>query len=323
MRLIGTLPDERLARQFADYLLAQGINIVVEESSSDSSRWQVWVESDDHVEQARAELAQFAVNSDDPKYRHNQSKAARIRAQEESRSQRRQRQYIDVRTSWARPAIGPRPLTFVLIALCCVVAAASLSVRGGRSPAQRLEGMQKFWAVISPLLISTHLEGLPEILHGQVWRLITPIFIHFSIWHLLFNMLWLYELGSVIEVRKGSLTLLALVVVSGITSNFLQYLWPIENFADLFRFWRLSPNPLGGGMSGVVYALFGYVWMKGRLQPHEHMGASPSTVLIMLVWLVVCFSGFMGAIGNTAHLTGLIVGVIFGATPYYWRRLGR
>ena len=42
-----------------------------------------------------------------------------------------------------------------------------------------------------------------------------------------------------------------------------------------------------GGMSGVVYALFGYLWMKGQVDPEPGMVLHPSTVRVMLLWLVL------------------------------------
>ena len=55
--------------------------------------------------------------------------------------------------------------------------------------------------------------ALPEIRHGQLWRLITPIFIHFGPLHIFFNMLWLRDLGSMIEGRQSSWRLALLVLV--------------------------------------------------------------------------------------------------------------
>src|SRR5262249_26728629 len=114
--------------------------------------------------------------------------------------------------------------------------------------------------------------------------------------------------GTAIERRKGWLMLLLLVLVSGALGNFGQY---------------LASGPFFGGMSGVVYALFGYIWMKGKYEPWEGLGVPQQTVMIMLVWLVACFSGYLGDIANTAHLVGLIVGMAFGGTKGAWQRMRR
>ena len=139
-------------------------------------------------------------------------------------------------------ALGIAPISGVLIGLSIVVAILSrLGADDG---------------VLMHLFISTtgtESGLLPEVLHGQAWRLLTPIFIHFGFIHLLFNLLWLKDLGAMIE-RLGSPRLfLSLVVVIGIVSNVGQY---------------LIYGPFFGGMSGVVYGLLGFVWMKSKFDPH-------------------------------------------------------
>ena len=148
-------------------------------------------------------------------------------------------------------------------------------------------------------------SDLTEIRHGQVWRLISPILIHFGIMHILFNVLMLRDLGSLIEVRRGMLLMGALVLVSAIVSNLAQYWWSGPGF---------------GGLSGVVYALFGYAWMQSRLFPQRNIQIHPDTVFIMLAWLVLCMTGWVGDIANTAHVVGLLVGMAIGAAPYAWKR---
>ena len=64
-------------------------------------------------------------------------------------------------------------------------------------------------------------------------------------------------------------------------------------------------------MSGVVYGLFGYVWMKGKYDPGEGMFLHPSTIMIMLFWFAFCFVGPMN-IANGAHAGGLAVGTLWG-----------
>ena len=66
-----------------------------------------------------------------------------------------------------------------------------------------ISAMGKNFDVIKPFLISTQESNFfKDILGGQIWRIITPIFLHFSILHIFFNMYWLYELGGQIEKGK-------------------------------------------------------------------------------------------------------------------------
>ncbi len=141
--------------------------------------------------------------------------------------------------------------------------------------------------------------GLPEIFSGQIWRLISPIFLHFSVLHIGFNMLWVYMLGGVIEIRQGKWLLLLMVISTAIISNLIQYL--VEGYSF-------------GGMSGVVYALFGYVWMQGLTNDEFGVQLQQQLVIMMLGWFVVCWSGILELFGlfiaNTAHTAGLVSGII-------------
>ena len=162
-------------------------------------------------------------------------------------------------------------------------------------------------SVLAPLLIaSPGSTGFSDILGGEVWRLITPIFLHFGVLHLLFNMMWLWDLGRAIEHLKGRTFLAAFVAVTGVASNVAQY--------------AIAQSPYFGGMSGVVYALLGYVWMQGRFNPAFGIALHQSTVIMMLVWYVLCWTGMLGPIANWAHTVGLLIGVAWG---YLDRRPGR
>ncbi len=138
---------------------------------------------------------------------------------------------------------------------------------------------------------------------GQYWRLITPIFIHFGIFHLAFNGLWLWVFGRPIELVYGSRHLLMLILMIGVSSNLCQYLWE-------------GPS-LFGGLSGVLYGLLGYRWVRYKLAPTPAMMLPPGIVGFMLIWLVICMTGLVdllmqGNIANAAHASGLVTGLAIG-----------
>lgn len=183
-------------------------------------------------------------------------------------------------------AIGP--LTAVLMGISVIIAIWS---RLGENR-----------GVLAPFFISELPRGLtempfPEVFEGELWRLVTPIFLHFSVIHILFNMMWLKELGTGIENLVSTRTLLLLTLVSGIAGNVGQY---------------FMTGPSFGGMSGVVYALFGYVWMKAKFEPMSGFRLDKQTVFWMVGWFALCLTGQVGPVANFAHGAGLFVGVIWG-----------
>jgi GlpG protein len=158
----------------------------------------------------------------------------------------------------------------------------------------------RVWHISDPENPSPQFLG--EVFHGQVWRLFTPIFIHYGLIHILFNMLWFYQLGSMIEARQSSLFLLAFIAVSAALSNSAQYYFDGPGF---------------GGMSGVVYALAGYIWIRGKYDRSSGLFLSTQNVAILVVWLVICYTGAVGPIANAVHLTGLITGMAWGAAAAF------
>lgn len=164
------------------------------------------------------------------------------------------------------------------------------------------------WLTFVDLVDHSGTESMfPGWADGQWWGAITPIFIQFGIVHLVFNLMWLYDLGGTIESRWRARHLAVLVVISGVLANEAQYLinWDFQRGFE-------TRDALSGGMSGVVYALFGYIWLRGRRDPALGLHLHSQTVVLMLGWLVFCMTGMMGRIGNSAHLVGLLVGVVAG-----------
>lgn len=138
-------------------------------------------------------------------------------------------------------------------------------------------------------------EFIPEIQRGEIWRILTPIFLHFSIFHILFNCLWMKDLSKIFENTLGSRNFFFLILCIGVISNFAQY-------AVL--------GPKFGGLSGVVYGLLGYLWVKRSLDPEYPFGLPKRDIMLMIGWFVLCLTGILGPIANTAHGVGLALGMI-------------
>ena len=139
-------------------------------------------------------------------------------------------------------------------------------------------------------------------INNEWWRLITPIFIHFSFAHLVFNCLWIYVLGSKIEYNDGHIIFLGLILFSAISSNLTQHFFE-------------GPS-LFGGLSGVIYGMLGYCMINDLELKQYRYELPPALYLFMIVWLILGFLGVLnlfgfGNIANYAHLGGLISGVIF------------
>ena len=288
MRVIGHLADESNARVFADYLYVQGIENQLDHHKDDG--WAIWILDEDKIESASGLLAGFRINPADPIYRAKAKNAAQLRAEEENdkaaynKKLRNRRHLFRPLTPYS---FGP--LTFVLIFISGVVFVLS-KFGGDRAP-------------IMSLFITDFTTGvdwtLPEIRHGEIWRLFTPIFIHFSVMHIFFNMLWLRDLGSMIESRQSLLQLAILVLVISACSNAAQ-------------FYVGHGGPSFGGMSGVVYGLLGYVWIRGKFDPASGLFLHSYTVTMMIIWFFACLSGILGPIANTAHAAGLVIGMAWG-----------
>ena len=156
---------------------------------------------------------------------------------------------------------------------------------------------------------------------GEVWRLITPIFIHYGIMHIVLNTIWLYSFGAAVEDRRGSLFMVLLVVALAVLSNVGQ---AIETSLR-------DAIPLFGGMSGVGYGLFGYVAIKGKFDSRERYMISPGTSFMALMWLGLCilrdippFTALLQEaippIANTAHVGWVGGGAAIAYVPLLVRK---
>ena len=75
----------------------------------------------------------------------------------------------------------------------------------------------------------------------------------------------LRQMGTAVEERRGPWRFLLLPLVTAVISNLAQYY--LDDISWIDGGLVVKPGPAFGGMSGVLYGLFGYMWMKSRLAP--------------------------------------------------------
>jgi GlpG protein len=176
-------------------------------------------------------------------------------------------------------------------------------------------------------LILSHKEKRPlalsppfhQIKQGQVWRVFTPALLHGGLLHILFNMLWLWVLGSQVEGKLSFFRYLLLIFILGIVSNTAQY---------------LVSGPMFFGFSGVILGLAGFIWSRQKVAPWEGHLIHPSTfiflaffILATVFYQVLAFvlaqlniANLPGFLANTAHIVGALTGVILGRLSFFsWR----
>jgi GlpG protein len=287
MRLIGHIESDKDARTFGDFLYVQGID---NEAERDGNRWAIWVHSDDQIPAAAKLLEEFRASPNDARFLAG-SPAEKLREQAKAQDTAYEKRVVSGKKLF--PGLTSYGFGFVTYALIAASIGVFLLSHMGDAPERVMslfitqyerEGDSIKW-----------IRGLQEIRHGQIWRLVTPMIIHFGIAHILFNMLWLRDLGSMFEARLGSWYFAVFVLVVSAVSNYAEY--------------SIGRHPNFGGMSGVNYALIGYVWIRGRFDPGAGMHLDRQSLIFALIWFAACFTGYLGPIANTAHGAGLILGM--------------
>jgi GlpG protein len=297
MRQIGHLPNKAGAQTFSDFLCVTGIDNQVE---PEKEGWAIWVHAEEEVPRAKELLAEFQRNPQDSRYQNLGVEAEQIKHQKELEEAKARNRYFNRAKLFqqVRPyGIGPFALALVLTCIGITIYS-----RFGKKIDLPL-WITQFWFE-GPYI--KWLPGLPEIRHGEVWRLITPIFVHANLPHIIFNGLAMLDFGSMVEARQSAGKLALLVLVMGILSNLVQYYY--------------SHNPYFHGISGVAYGLLGYIWMKSKFHPASGFYLHPQTVMMMLIFFVICFTPLIPGIANAAHAGGLFVGVVWGFLSSFWAK---
>ena len=327
MRKIGQLRDERQARIFSDALYARGLENDVE--SEDDGAFSIWVHDDDQLSQGRALLERFVLAPEAPEWQAAPQEAKRLRKEEDRAETKRKsnvitRERIDYERNYAGFAWVPLLLTILSIAATFWAGdigfglgasshredEAQYAERQARAAHLFIENPETYFirkqaAKIRKMMAENGVQlpdgamearpPLAEVRKGEVWRLFTPIFLHFGLMHLLFNIIWLRDLGGFLQHRFGALYLLTFILAVAGVSNLVQL---------------ASSGPQFGGLSGVNYGLLGFLWMRGKFERGGFWQLNPQIVQFMIVWFVLCF--FMPGVANGAHAGGLLFGMASG-----------
>lgn len=375
MRLICTIEDHQLAKQFSEYLTAQGIEnqldgkVVTDWGNAEygTAVFKIWVVDEDQAEKAYTLYQEFSHNPYEQRF-------AKI-LPKESEPAAKNPKIIPLRVKTAQ--IPKTPITHYLILLCVL-----LFIWGSIiSPEFKLPNSSQSFAPVytSPLkewllfdfpktfellarliqdygldalqdpptvppegaelikrinqtpywqgfyeeILNNHLgvekKSAPwfeKISQGEVWRFFSPIFLHGDIFHLLFNMLWLFVLGKQAEIHLGPFRYLVFIAITAFITNTTQYLMSGPNFL---------------GFSGVLCAMLTFIWKRQQLAPWEGYQLQRSTFMFVMLFIfgmatlqtaTFLLEFFLGtkmqlAIANTAHLSGALLGLILAYIPFF------
>lgn len=272
---LAAFKEHRVILAFSDYLKSVGIsnNIEVE-----PDRFALILHKQEDVERAEKELQQFLKNPQEARYWQASWQTGQVIKQKIDGEQSFGIKQI-FNNLWARSGV----FTLSIALVCMVVYGLSL-----------LLGKPVFDALSYPTDIKHTYE---------YWRLITPVFLHFGAMHLVFSLIWWWDLGGLIERTQSKMQLFGVFLATALLSNFGQSV----AFGNANNF---------GGLSGVVYGLLGYVWLYPLANPRVGFRLNPAIVIFMVGWLAIGYSGILdsvfGKIANDANLIGLLTGVILG-----------
>ncbi|GAB3587624.1 rhomboid family intramembrane serine protease [Hymenobacter daeguensis] len=136
-------------------------------------------------------------------------------------------------------------------------------------------------------------------LHGQPWRLVTCLFVHAGLSHLLLNMFSLWLLGLLVEDRVGPLRLAMVYLASGIGGSLASLWWHTGGINSV-------------GASGAIFGLYGLllVLLVGKKLVLDKSDRRAMLGLVLYLVLSNLISGINGNIDNAAHLGGLATGLL-------------
>jgi rhomboid protease GluP len=142
--------------------------------------------------------------------------------------------------------------------------------------------------------------------HDQWWRLLTAMFLHVGLLHLMLNLWALFQLGYLFEMIFGSWRFLLTYFVAGLAASYSSFL-------------NIGPFGLSAGASGAIFGILGALIISLRRSPvWRHEPWARGLIRQLVIWaginIVIGFS--FPAIDNAAHLGGFAAGLVLGLLPH-------
>ena len=268
MKQLLVINDARLAQSLADYLSTRGMHCELTQSEVGIT---VWLADESRSGEAEPEVKRFLKEPYHPRY---------AEASWQSGTPNSRIDYSAGHHSLtAHFLMQAGPVTLLVMALCTCLFILQLI------------GLNLYAS------LSFH-QDVSQLSGWQIWRFVTPAFLHFSALHLIFNLMWWWYLAGLVERQLGTSKLLTLLLVGAVIPNLLEFLLSGPDF---------------GGLSAVVNTLVGYCWIIGRMKPDGEVKLQDGIFIFMVVWLAIGFSGLLGNnLANVAHLSGLAIGLLHG-----------
>lgn len=160
--------------------------------------------------------------------------------------------------------------------------------------------MLQYGAMYEPLVKEGH----------EYYRLITSLFLHFGIQHLLNNMVMLGALGYQLENEIGRIKFLLIYFISGIGGNLCSLYWNVSH----------GEQVISAGASGAIFGLMGallYIVAVNR----GRLGRLSGRGMLIMVALSLYFGLTSSGVDNSAHIGGLICGILITVLLYRRKRM--
>ena len=160
--------------------------------------------------------------------------------------------------------------------------------------------MLQYGAMYEPLVTEGH----------EYYRLITSLFLHFGIQHLLNNMVMLGALGYQLENEVGRVKFLLIYFISGIGGNLCSLYWNVSH----------GEQVISAGASGAIFGLMGsllYIVAVNR----GRLGRLSGRGMLIMVALSLYFGLTSSGVDNSAHIGGLICGILITVLLYRRKRM--